>query len=52
MGHNVHPLNFDPAINTWHEDIGTHCLMLIDILSDALSLALGKCFALDRSILA
>ena len=52
MGHNVHPLNFDPTINTWNKDIGTHCLMLLDILADAFSLAFSKSFAFDGSILA
>lgn len=52
MGHNVHPLNFDPTVNAWHKDVGTHCLVLLDILADALCLALGKSFALDGSILA
>ena len=52
MRHNVHPLNFDSTIDTWNEDIGAHCLMLLDIFTDALCFTFCERFTLNGGELA
>lgn len=52
MSHDVHPLNSDSAIDTWYEDIGANCLMLLYILTDALCFTFCERFTLYGGVLA
>ena len=47
--HDMHAFDFSSTVNARHEHVGTYGLVLLNIFSNTLRLALGKGSALDGS---
>ena len=52
MRHYVHAFYFDSTVDTRYLHIGADCLMLVDVLSDALGLTHCECLTFYCSVLA